>query len=120
MESVVLSGKTLVEGVDYIVTGNTATNAGTNTLTVSGMGKYNGAVTKQWTIAKLSLAKPTIGGSFTYDGNSKSCTVSNMNGTHITQSGTTSATDAGTYTVKFTLKSFDTIFIKRGKRHEKI
>lgn len=52
VSSVVLNGVTLTEGTDYTVTGNTATNAGQYTLTVTGAGEYTGAVTAQWTIAK--------------------------------------------------------------------
>lgn len=52
VSSVVLDGVTLTEGTDYTVTGNTATNAGQYTLTVTGAGEYTGAVTAQWTIAK--------------------------------------------------------------------
>lgn len=103
--SVVLDGKTLVEGTDYTVSGNTGTNAGSYTLTITGIGDYEGTVTKPWSIAVLKLAKPTVSGSFTYNGSAQSCTISNMNATYITQSGTTSATNAGTYTVTFTLKS---------------
>lgn len=103
VESVVLGGKTLVAGTDYTVTGNTATNAGTHTLTISGVGKYNGAVTKQWTISKLGIAKPTVTGSFTYDGSAKTATVSGYNSAYMSQSGTTSSTNAGTYTITFTL-----------------
>ena len=105
LASVVLDGKTLVEGTDYTVSGNTGTNAGSYTLTVTGIGDYEGTVTKAWSIAKLSLAKPTVSGSFTYNGSSRSCTVSGMNSAYITQSGTTSATNAGEYTVTFALKS---------------
>ena len=42
---------------DYTVTGNTGTNAGNYTLTITGKGNYNGTVTKQWSIAK---AEPTV------------------------------------------------------------
>lgn len=105
IESVVLDGKTLVEGTDYTVSGNTGTNAGSYTLTITGIGDYEGSVTKPWSIAKLSLTKPTVSGSYTYNGSTLSCSVSNMNSVYITQSGTTSATNAGEYTVTFTLKS---------------
>ncbi|MBQ8507235.1 MAG: hypothetical protein IJ466_07400 [Clostridia bacterium] len=105
VSSVVVDGKTLVAGTDYIISGNTGTNAGSYELTITGTGKYKGTVSAAWSIAKLSLAKPTVSGSFTYNGSARSCTVSGMNSTYITQNGTTSATNAGTYTVKFTLKS---------------
>lgn len=50
--SVVLGGVTLREGVDYLVTGNRATNAGTHTLTVLGIMDYTGAAIAPWSIAK--------------------------------------------------------------------
>jgi len=50
--SVVLNGVTLTENVDYVVIGNTATNAGTHTLSVLGVNTYGGAVSANWTIAK--------------------------------------------------------------------
>lgn len=52
VESVVLGGVTLREGVDYLVTGNRATNAGTHTLTVLGIMDYSGAAIVSWSIAK--------------------------------------------------------------------
>lgn len=50
--SVVLDGVTLREGVDYLVTGNRATNAGNHTLTVLGVMDYGGAAAKTWRIEK--------------------------------------------------------------------
>ena len=43
---------TVTEGVTYEVTGNTGTNAGDYTLTVTGTGNYTGTVNVDWTIAK--------------------------------------------------------------------
>lgn len=103
--SVVLDGVTLTEGVDYVVSGNTGTNAGSYTMTITGIGDYAGEVLKPWTIAKLILAKPTVSGSFTYNGSVRAATISGMDATHITQSGTASATNAGSYNLTFTLNS---------------
>lgn len=50
--TVVYDGTTLTENTDYTVTGNTGTNAGNYTLTVTGMGDYGGSVNKPWAIAK--------------------------------------------------------------------
>ena len=44
------SGITQVEGVDYIVTGNKQTNAGTHTITVTGIGNVEGTRTVDFTI----------------------------------------------------------------------
>ncbi len=49
--TVTVEGKTLTEGVDYYVAGNTGINAGTYTLQVNGSGKYAGKVEFTWSIA---------------------------------------------------------------------
>lgn len=43
----------LIENTDYTVSGNSATNAGTYTLTITGKGNYTGSVTRQFTIYNL-------------------------------------------------------------------
>ena len=48
------AGAELVEGVDYTVTGNTGTNAGTYTVTVTGIGNLEGTKTASFTISKKS------------------------------------------------------------------
>lgn len=56
---------TLVAGTDYTVTfsnsngGNSTVNAGTITMTITGIGNYAGTVTKTYTIAKASTAAET-------------------------------------------------------------
>lgn len=42
--------QTLTEGKDYTVSGNTETNGGIHTLTVTGKGDFTGSFTKEWTI----------------------------------------------------------------------
>lgn len=54
VSSVVLNGKTLVEGTDYTVSSNTGTNAGSYTLTITGIGDYEGTATAAWSIAKAT------------------------------------------------------------------
>ena len=54
VNSVVVGGKTLTEGTDYIVSGNSATNAGTYTLLITGIGKYKGSLARVWEIAKAN------------------------------------------------------------------
>ena len=58
----------------------------------------------QWKLNIIYVDKPTVSGSYTYDKSSHACTVSGYNAAGMTQSGTTAATNAGTYTVKFALK----------------
>ncbi len=50
----------LTEGKDYTVTGNQATNAGTHTLTISGIGNYTGTETAEWEIKQHTVTVPTI------------------------------------------------------------
>lgn len=102
--SVVLNGETLENGVDYVVIDNSAVSAGTHTLTVIGILDYDGAITKDWTIAKMSLTKPTVSGSYTYTGSTQTVSVSNFNSSYEIKGGTYSAINAGTYNVTFSLK----------------
>lgn len=51
--------KTLVEGVDYTVSVSGNAAAGTATLTISGMGAYDGAITKTFQIAAGNIASAT-------------------------------------------------------------
>lgn len=53
--------------------------------------------------ATIYVAKPTLSGSFVFDNSAKSPTVNGFDAAAMTQSGTTSATAAGTYTITFTL-----------------
>ena len=61
------------------------------------------------TVNRKSVAKPTWNGSLTYNGNSQSVSSTsywnNYNTTYMSIGGTTSATNAGTYTATFTLGS---------------
>lgn len=65
--------------------------------------------TFQVTVNRKSVAKPTWNGNLTYTGSSQSVTGTsywnNYNTTYMTIGGTTSATNAGTYTATFTLGS---------------
>ena len=61
--------KPLEEGTDYIVSGDEATNAGTHTLTISGIGNYTGTETAEWEIKQHTVKVPTIPDIIkTYDG----------------------------------------------------
>lgn len=52
VNSVKLNGVLLTEGVDYEVTGNTATESGDYMLTITGIGAYKGSIAKYWKIVK--------------------------------------------------------------------
>ena len=59
-----------------------------------------------WKIDPLKLTKPYADVlSFTYDGAAKNISVENYDSAYMTQSGTTSATNAGDYTVTYALKN---------------
>ena len=59
-----------------------------------------------WNISKLTLAKPSISGAstFTYDGTSKSINVANKDTNRMTETGYTSKTNVGNYSVTYALK----------------
>ena len=103
VSSVTLSGFTPT----YTVGGTTsATNVGTYTVTVTGNGNFSGSASATWKINKLSLTKPSLtNNSKTYNGSPQSPTINNYNSTYETQSGTTSSTNAGSWTVTWSLKS---------------
>lgn len=66
-----------------------------------------GNKTASWSVAKLTLAVPTISSakSFAFiEGTTRSITVSGFNGTYETQSGTTSTSALGTYTLTWALR----------------
>lgn len=60
--SVKLNGVLLTEGVDYMVTGNTATESGDYALTVTGIGAYKGKVSKYWKIVRYFKVSYTLNG----------------------------------------------------------
>lgn len=67
----------------------------------------SGNKTATWSVAKLTLAVPTISSarSFAFiEGTTRSITVSGFNGTYETQSGTTSASALNTYTLTWALR----------------
>ena len=54
--------------------------------------------------ATVYVAKPTLSGSFTFDNTAKTPTITGYDASAMTQSGTTSATAAGTYSITYTLR----------------
>ncbi len=48
--TITVDGKTLVEGTDFTVTGRTGTDAGSYTMTITGLGDYTGTVGVKWNI----------------------------------------------------------------------
>ena len=93
--------------VTYTVSDNKATDPGTYTLTVTGTGNFTGTATKDFSIARKSIAGATVtlGGGLTYTGAAQSQSVSSVtiDGLNATfdVSGN-SATAVGIYTLTVT------------------
>ena len=114
-------GVKLTKGTDYEVTGDEEMDADAYELTVTGKGEYSGSVDKTWKISPADISKATLPSStkvsYSYTGNEISHTVPStisLSGVgtlkidedyEVDSSSTTSATKAGTYTVK--LKACD-------------
>ena len=88
--TVVIDGKTLVEGTDYQLSYKNNTNAGTATVTITGKGNYQG--TKEATFRITSKALPSnpvlSATSYTYDGNAKTPGVTVKDGSKTLVKGT--------------------------------
>ena len=107
---VTVGDKVLLEGLDYEVTGNTATKAGTYTLTVKGIGSFEGTATVKYTVAAADMSKATVEMTNKLTANKKEQTqkvsvkLGNTNlveGTDFTVSGN-KAVNPGTYTLTVT------------------
>ena len=90
--------------VTYTVSGNSGTEAGMYTLTVTGTGNFTGTAGKAFTIARRDIADAVIGlgEGLTYNGGEQSQTISSVTSDGLdvtyTVSGN-SGTEAGTYTL---------------------
>lgn len=87
------------------------TNAGTYTATFTPKDGYewadggSAAKSVSWSISKASLSAPAQSGTLTYSGSAQSPQWSNYDSNKLTIGGTTSGTNAGSYTATFTPKS---------------
>ena len=90
----VMAGSLVVSANDYTVSGNTATEAGTYTVTVTAKEESNftGSATAQWSIVAIAPSTFVISSitpaSFVYDGTEKKPTVTVMDGTTVLTEGT--------------------------------
>ncbi len=91
--TVTLGGKKLVRNKDYSVEYKNNKNAGTASVIVTGIGAYEGTAPGSFTIARAAIAVPKAANA-TYDGKAHTGVAA---GTGYALSGTTSATNAGTY-----------------------
>ncbi len=101
---VILGNKVLTADDEYIVAGNTDTEADDYELTVTGNGNYTGSVTAAWSIApaELNFANVALNpDSYTYDGDEKEPTVKGLDGYTLDKDYTVTYannTNAGTAT----------------------
>ena len=82
---------TLVEGVDYKVTGNKQTNAGDYEMTIEGIGNYTGTFTVDWTIAQKTITTEDVvksAASLTYNGTEQTQEVTVTDGEKTLSAGT--------------------------------
>ena len=92
----------LEEGVDYTLSNSLQTNAGNYTLTITGIVKYSGERTLDFTIEKGIIARPTCDSDpLEYDGSAQSYWIKPDN-TRYTISGNRQ-TEIGTYVAEVTL-----------------
>ena len=91
---------TLTSGTHYTVSYSNNTNAGTATVTITMKGNYSGTITKNFTIERAKTASATASDK-TYNGSAQM----GVTGTNVDLSGTTSATNVGTYTATATPKA---------------
>ncbi len=98
--TVTYEGENLVEGTDYTVEYANNTEVGTATATVTGINGVEGNVTLTFDILADTVAIPTGASGLTYNGDQQTGITT---GTGYTVSGTTSATNAGTYYATATL-----------------
>ena len=98
---------------DVMILGGTtsATNAGTYTATFTPKENYSwsdgSAATKSvpWTIQRQTVAVPAQSGTLTYTGSAQSPSWSGYDSAKLTIGGTTSSTNAGSYSATFTPKA---------------
>lgn len=88
-----------------------AVNAGSYTASFTPKANYQwsdgsvGAKTVNWTIGRAAVAAPSQSGNRTYTGSAQSPAWSNYDSAKLTLGGTTSGTNAGTYSASFTPKA---------------
>ena len=92
--------KILTAGTDYDIEYKDNVNAGTATVTITLKGNYSGTITKTFTIERAKTATVTVSDKI-YTG----ATQTGVVGTNVDLTGTTSATNVGTYTATATPKT---------------
>ena len=101
--TVVYADETLVAGVDYVISGNVATNAGNYVMTITFIGDYSGEITRSYAVAKavydmsgITMSNKTV----TYDGETHSIAIEGTLPSGVSVSyDNNDKVDAGVYTV---------------------
>ncbi len=96
---------TITNGITYEITGNRATDAGSYTLTVTGIGNYTGTVELDWSIAKAQaeIIVDTTPITVTYGQTVALPTATSNFGTIECDMTAADLVDVGTYTVTYTV-----------------
>ena len=102
--TVTVKGTSLTVDTDYEVSYTTNTNVGTATVTVTGIGNYGGTVKKEFEITPKKLTKPTLSGSYTYNGTLQTATLSAEYDSLTMTASNNTRTDAGSQKIKVELK----------------
>ncbi len=102
--TVTVNGTSLTVDTDYEVSYTTNTNVGTATVTVTGIGNYGGTVSKEFEITPKKLTKPTLSGSYTYNGTLQTATLSAEYDSLTMTASNNTRTDAGSQKIKVELK----------------
>ena len=102
--TVTVNGTSLTVDTDYEVSYTTNTNVGTATVTVTGIGNYGGTVNKEFEITPKKLTKPTLSGSYTYNGTLQTATLSAEYDSLTMTASNNTRTDAGSQKIKVELK----------------
>lgn len=91
IEEITYQSLLLTEGTDYTLEYKDNTNAGTASVTVTGMGNFIGTMTKSFTILPKPIDETTVvldSSVFMYDGTEKTPTVTVMDGERVLEAGT--------------------------------
>ena len=102
----------------YVTQSGTASATNAGSYSVTWALKYSASTTwtdnttanktGDWSIGKMSITIPILSGTTSFafiEGTTRTVSVSNVNSTYVTQSGTTSASAQNTYTVTWALKN---------------
>ncbi|MCD7840248.1 MAG: glycoside hydrolase family 25 protein [Erysipelotrichaceae bacterium] len=76
--TVTYNNHTLTKGTDYKVSYSNNINAGTATITITGINNYSGTISKTFTIQKNTFSPTVSAYSGTYDGNAHTITIKNI------------------------------------------